>query len=356
MNEKNNTVNQLIVFVFGLILVIFTIVILLMAYQESKNAPKKEKTNVYTITLYTGYESNRDEVRGLLNDYEEYLDLLYELGTSESSVKFKMENKFHDNTKFVYYGAQIDPCNEEVTYKNYKLNNKKITLNFDVNRICGVCSPEYTLFLIEVDKNLDIEEIEEDFSYKTSERCDYQTEDKPILYLYPTTKTNVKVKLEKDKNIITSYPKYNNGWNVVAYPNGDLYDEKNNYYYALYWDEVNENKVSFEEGFYVSKDNAITFLEEKLEIIGLNPKERNEFIMYWLPKLEQNEKSLVYFELTEEREINNKLIIEPKPDSLLRINMHIKKVDKKTNIKEQKLTTFNRVGFVAVEWGGTIYK
>ena len=48
-------------------------------------------------------------------------------------------------------------------------------------------------------------------------------------------------------------------------------------------------------------------------------------------------------------------MIEPKPDSLLRVNMHIKKVDKKTNIKEQKLTTFNRTGFVAVEWGGTIY-
>ena len=38
MNEKNNTVNQLIVFIFGLILVIFTVIILLMAYQESKNA------------------------------------------------------------------------------------------------------------------------------------------------------------------------------------------------------------------------------------------------------------------------------------------------------------------------------
>lgn len=356
MDEKNNKANQLIIFGFGLILVIFTVVILLTAYKESKKATKKENNNVYTITVYNGYESNRDEVRGVLNDYDEYLDLLYELETNENHVKFKMENKFHDNTKFVYYGAQIDPCNEEVKYKNYKLNNNKITLNFDVNRICGVCSPEYILFLIEVDKDLDIKEVEEDFIYTTSDDCYPITEDKPILYLYPTTKTNVKVKLAKDKNIITSYPKYNNGWNVIAYPNGDLYDENNGYYYALYWDEVNENKVSFNEGFYVSKDNAITFLEEKLEIIGLNPKERNEFIMYWLPKLEANQHNLIYFELTEERETNNKLIIEPKPDSLLRINMHIKKVNEKINIKEQKLTPFNRIGFVAVEWGGTIYK
>ena len=77
--------------------------------------------------------------------------------------------------------------------------------------------------------------------------------------------------------------------------------------------------------------------------------------MYWLPKLEQNEQSLVYFELTEERQLNNELIINPTPDSLLRVNMHIKKVTQKTEIKEQDLPTFKREGFVAVEWGGTIH-
>ena len=112
---------------------------------------------------------------------------------------------------------------------------------------------------------------------------------------------------------------------------------------------------NFEEGFYVTKDNAINFLEEKLTILGLNAKERNEFIMYWLPVLEKNEKSLVYFEQTTERENFNKLLIEPKPDSLLRIAIHIKKVDKEIKIKEQVLNTFKRNGFTAVEWGGISY-
>ena len=78
--------------------------------------------------------------------------------------------------------------------------------------------------------------------------------------------------------------------------------------------------------------------------------------MYWLPVLEKNEKSLVYFETTEEREEFNKLDISPKPDSLLRIAIHVKKVDKKTSIKEQKLKTFKRTGFTAIEWGGVIDK
>ena len=94
---------------------------------------------------------------------------------------------------------------------------------------------------------------------------------------------------------------------------------------------------------------------ESLSYIGLNDKEKNEFIMYWLPILEKNKKSLVYFELTEERESYNKLLIKPKPNSMLRLVIHIKKVNQKTNIKKQSLTKFRRSGFSVVEWGGTVY-
>ena len=175
---------------------------------------------------------------------------------------------------------------------------------------------------------------------------------KPVLYLYPIKKTNVTVTFENPESLTTTYTKYKNNWQVTAYPNGDLYDKNNNYYYALYWEEIKNHDISFKEGFYVTKENAIEFLEEKLAIIGLNAKERNEFIMYWLPILEKNQKSLVYFELTEERDAYNKIIINPNPDSLLRVAIHVKKVSKKVDIKEQKLQTFKRTGFTAVEWGG----
>lgn len=178
---------------------------------------------------------------------------------------------------------------------------------------------------------------------------------KPILYLYPEVNETIEVKLEKDDLIETSYPKYNDGWVVEASPDGNLkINDKN--YYALYWDEKGLNKTDFKQGFYVEKENAIEFLEEKLSIIGLNEREANEFIMYWLPVLEDNRKSVVYFELTEEREKNNKLIINPKPDSLLRIVFHVEKVNERpNNIEEQQLSTFERKGFVAVEWGGIRY-
>ena len=178
---------------------------------------------------------------------------------------------------------------------------------------------------------------------------------KPVLYLYPTEETKVKVTFEHPELLTTTYPKFNNEWNVLVKPNGDMYDKDGKYYYALYWEEEYNNKVDFSEGFYVTKDNAISFLEDKLSTIGLNDRERNEFIMYWLPILEKNDKSLVYFELTDSKQAYNELIIEPKPDSLLRLTMHVKKVNKKTNIKEQVIPTFDRKGFVAIEWGGMVY-
>jgi hypothetical protein len=179
---------------------------------------------------------------------------------------------------------------------------------------------------------------------------------KPILYLYPTKdNTKVSVSFEKPGLLTTTYPKFNKVWEVTANKNGDLHDKDGKYYYGLYWEEEGSSKVDFTKGFYVTKDNAITFLEEKLTKIGLNDRERNEFIMYWLPILEKNGKNLVYFELTNEREAYNKLKITPKPDSLLRLAIHVKKVNKKVNIKEQQLPTFKRSGFTAVEWGGVVH-
>ena len=40
---------------------------------------------------------------------------------------------------------------------------------------------------------------------------------------------------------------------------------------------------------------------------------------------------------------------------MLRVSIHIKKVNDKVSIKEQKLEKFERIGFSAIEWGGMTY-
>ena len=49
---------------------------------------------------------------------------------------------------------------------------------------------------------------------------------KPIIYLYPTEETELTVKLGKQENLLYTYPKYEEGWKIIAKPNGDLIDCK----------------------------------------------------------------------------------------------------------------------------------
>lgn len=183
------------------------------------------------------------------------------------------------------------------------------------------------------------------------------TEKKPILYFYPKKdKTKITVTFDKPELLDISYPVYKDKWSVTANKNGVLTDKKGNTYYGLYWEETKHTDVDFTKGYYVTKENAISFLEEKLKYIGLNERERNEFIIYWLPILTKNEKSVVHFELTDERQKTNAIKITPKPDSMLRVSMHVKKVDKDPgNLEMQHMKHFNRKGFAVVEWGGVIH-
>lgn len=181
------------------------------------------------------------------------------------------------------------------------------------------------------------------------------TVEKPVLYLYPTAETKVNVSFARPSQLATTYPKYYGGWSVTAQPNGTLTDINGNNYYALYWEEHSDFRPDSSTAFYVTKDNAIDFLESKLSLIGLTERERNEMIMYWLPVLEENGQSLVRFAYTEELQQDNELKIAPTPDSLLRIHIFVEKTDANPNLPEPTIRHFERNGFTAVEWGGTSY-
>ena len=180
---------------------------------------------------------------------------------------------------------------------------------------------------------------------------------KPVIYLYPEETTKVSVKLGRSEKITCSYPKYEeNGWNVMAEPSGKLTDIKTGReLYCLYWEGKNTAKTNMEEGFVVKGEDTIEFLEEKLEILGLNEKESEEFIIYWLPQMEKNKYNYIRFETEEEINKNMPLEITPVPDTVIRINMEWKALEEAIKVKEQVLEEApERNGFTVVEWGGTI--
>lgn len=192
---------------------------------------------------------------------------------------------------------------------------------------------------------------------ENSYRFPIPTVDKPIIYLYPQKETELSVKLGKPENLTCSYPKYENGWNVIAKPDGTLIDtDTGRSLYALYWEGINTRKAEIKEGFVVKREDTIKFLEEKLEILGLNERESEEFIVYWLPKLQENEYNYIRFASMEEINEDMPLEFSVEPDTLIRVLMEFKGLDEYIEVSEQKLETPSRDGFVVVEWGGTELK
>ena len=184
---------------------------------------------------------------------------------------------------------------------------------------------------------------------------EYVIDAKPIIYLYPTEQTEVTVKLGNPQNLTHTYPKYADKWQVIAQPNGDLTDiQTKRSLYALYWEGINHNKPEIKEGFVVKGEDTILFLEEKLALLGLNEREANEFIIYWLPKLENSPYNYIRFKTIAEQDKNMPLYISPKPDTVIRVMMAFKNLNAPIEVEEQVLPeTPQRNGFTVVEWGGT---
>lgn len=182
-----------------------------------------------------------------------------------------------------------------------------------------------------------------------------QRMDKPIIYLYPKEQIEITVKLGYAEKVTCSYPKYNDsGWRVIANPDGTLVDiETKRELYSLYWEGKELSAIDMSEGFVIKGEDTIEFLEEKLEILGLNAREAEEFIIYWLPKMQNNKYNYIRFATKEEIEEYMPLEFSTEPDSLIRVLMQYKPLDEYIEVKEQKLETPKREGFVVVEWGGS---
>lgn len=175
---------------------------------------------------------------------------------------------------------------------------------------------------------------------------------KPVIYLYPQEETSVTVQLDYDGVFTTTYPAYDDGWNVLAQPDGTLTDpETGRQYYCLFWEGVSDMEYDFSEGFCVAGRDTAAFLEHALAELGLTEREANEFLIYWLPQMEGNAYNLLSFQ-TEAYTDHARLTITPEPDSVLRVYMAWKALDAPVELPEQTLEGFEREGFTVVEWGG----
>jgi len=180
---------------------------------------------------------------------------------------------------------------------------------------------------------------------------------KPVVYLYPTKTEPVSVKLGSNITVEKSDPKYDNGWNVVAEPNGTLTIADGKTYPNLYWDGNGASYNTPTTGFVVARSDIEATLKSKLTQLGLNSKEIADFNAFWLPIVTKSPYALISFVPQEEWSKAAPLSISPAPQTVIRVFMDWKPLASPISVAPQILPpTPIRTGFTAVEWGGLLYR
>ncbi len=293
------------------------------------------------------------------SELETYLSHFGEEVTIDDKNVLEIFNKdfFMNNT----IAIAVEDINKEYNrIDSVKVDGTEVNINIDhTNSFRSMLSPTVYFNFIILDNNIKSARFNITIKKVTKEDTkEIEGIYKPIIYLYPTQDMEVSVELGYNEKITVSYPKYLSGWNVLAKTDGTIIDlATGRNLYALYYES--ENIVGFKvekEGFVIKGEDTISFLEEKLAILGLTEREAEEFIVYWLPKLEANKYNYIRFATTDEVNANMPLKINPSPDTTIRVLMIYKGLEEPIDVYEQQLKIPNRTGFVAVEWGGTEIK
>lgn len=181
---------------------------------------------------------------------------------------------------------------------------------------------------------------------------------KPVIYLYPEQPTLVDVTLTIPGRVTESIPQYpENGWKqVLALPGGMIWYQGNRYNELYYETSVTQHIIP-DSGVYIPKLYLQSYLTKYTTQLGLTKLEQKEFLEYWLPKLNKLEANYMFFSVLtpEQKESVDHVDITPKPDSFIEFLVYFRPeqtigITKPLMIKAPPA----RLGFTAVEWGGTI--
>ncbi len=181
---------------------------------------------------------------------------------------------------------------------------------------------------------------------------------KPVIYLYPTKPTSMNVSVKTSGKIVVSDPQYpNGGWkNVLANPNGNLVYQNKNYKELFYESRV---KLGFKplNGIIISTSDLKNQLSELVYQLGLTNPEKQEFLDWWVPRLNALNSPYILFSILdhESKEAYDHVDATPQPDTRIEFIAYFKPLDLPIAIDPLVLPARpERHGFTMVEWGGVI--
>lgn len=173
---------------------------------------------------------------------------------------------------------------------------------------------------------------------------------KPNIYLYPqeTTDLDVKVEFPVGGQVTASSPTYLDGWRVRVDPAGRIDGQ----YDFLFYESTQPDYAQYERGWVVAREQLEAFLRDNLAATGLQGREIDDFVEYWLPRLAEQPYYAIYPQYSEQIDAAVQLEFSVRPDSLIRLVYAVRGLeDQGLTLLEPVIPTFTRTGFTVVEWG-----
>jgi hypothetical protein len=173
---------------------------------------------------------------------------------------------------------------------------------------------------------------------------------KPNIYIYPEEQLdlNVQIHFPLGGEILTSIPEYGVGWNISVDTNGLI----NNEYRYLFYESIQPDVWQKQHGWIVEKDKLESFFRENMTQYGFKGAEIDDFIEYWIPRLDKNKLYVIY---PQTNEIIDKVIsleFSLQPENMLRLHYLIKGADSKnSSLTAPTIKEFKREGYFITEWG-----
>ena len=182
--------------------------------------------------------------------------------------------------------------------------------------------------------------------------------EKPVIYLYGyDNDIDVSLSLSDDMQLTHTYPHYDGKWSIHASPDGTLTDLTGRKYDYLFWEGISSNlEWDMSSGFCIKGEDTARFLETILAKLGLNESESDDFITYWLPRMEDNPYNIISFQGNNYTDAVD-IVPSEEPDAEIRVYMVWYGSDKPVDdLPVQKIkdnSDYVRAGKTIVEWGGT---
>lgn len=179
---------------------------------------------------------------------------------------------------------------------------------------------------------------------------------KPVVYLYPTKKTDVSVKVDADVKISVPHYDSRTGWqHVTAYPSGAL-TYQGAAYDSLFWEGFGHGPYPpISKGTVVGQKDVVATIKRQLYAQGFNAKETADFLAYWQPKLPKTPYVRLSWLTTGQMNILAPLTITPQPTTVIRTFLDFEGLQTPVSLPAQSFTRPDRNGFTVVEWGGLLH-